>query len=183
MKVIPTDFPGLFVLEPVVHEDARGFFFEFYQRRRFEEAGLTADFVQDNHSRSSRGTVRGLHYQEPHAQVKLARVIHGEAFDAVVDIRRGSPTFGKAFWTTLSAANRRMLWIPTGFAHGFCALSEAVEFLYKCSDYYVREDEHGILWNDPQLAIPWPVDRPLLSAKDAAHPRLADARVLATWKG
>ena len=174
LTVTPTPLAGLFQIEPAVHEDARGFFCETWNRRDFEQAGLAGDFVQDNHSKSRRGALRGLHYQQPHPQVKLARVIAGEVFDAVVDVRRGSPTFGRAWWTTLSAANRRMLWIPVGFAHGFVTVSETAEFLYKCSDFYSPADERGILWSDPALAIPWPVKEPLVSAKDAALPKLAD---------
>jgi dTDP-4-dehydrorhamnose 3,5-epimerase len=174
VKLVPTAIPGVVVIESDVHEDARGFFTETWHRRRFEEAGLTADFVQDNHSRSRRGALRGLHFQRPHEQVKLARVIAGEVFDVVVDVRKGSPTFGKAVWETLSAANRKQLWIPAGFAHGFLTLSETADFLYKCSDYYSPADEKGVLWNDPALAIPWPLADVVVSEKDRKLPRLAE---------
>lgn len=174
MKFVPTELPGLVVVEPTVHGDDRGMFMETWHRRRFAEAGLEAEFVQDNHSRSRKGALRGLHYQHPRGQVKLCRVIAGEVFDVCVDVRRGSPTFGKVSCTTLSAENHRMLWIPAGFAHGFYVLGENTEFVYKCSDFYAPETERGILWNDPALAIPWPAGTPVLSPKDAAHPRLAD---------
>ncbi len=151
---------------------------ETYHRRRFAEAGLDAQLVQDNHSHSLRGTLRGLHFQHPHGQVKLLRVVRGEVFDACVDVRRGSPTFGQAYWTVLSEENRRQLWVPSGFAHGFCVLSETADLVYKTSDYYSPEDERGISWDDPTLGIPWPVDRPLLSPRDARLPRLAAAEGL-----
>jgi len=154
MKAIQTDIPGLVILEPRVFGDERGFFFESYNRRAFREAtGLDPDFVQDNHSRSARGVLRGLHYQVKRAQGKLVRVVAGEVWDAVVDLRRSSPTFGKWMGVTLSAANRRMLWVPEGFAHGFVVTSDAAEFLYKTTDYYAPEHERSLLWNDPALAI------------------------------
>jgi dTDP-4-dehydrorhamnose 3,5-epimerase len=169
-----SDISEVRVLEPIVFEDARGFFMETYHARRLSEAGIRDQFVQDNHSLSVRGTLRGLHYQLQHPQAKLCRVVRGEVFDVAVDIRRGSPTFGKWFGMVLSESNRLQLYVPAGFAHGFCVLSDRAEFLYKCSDYYAAGDEKGIIWNDPQLAIDWPTAEPLLSAKDAAYPRLAE---------
>lgn len=174
MKVVATPLAGVFLIEPAVHEDARGFFMETWHRKRFAEAGLDSDFVQDNHSRSTRGALRGLHFQDPHAQVKHVRVVQGEVFDVCVDVRRGSPTFGKAFWATLSAENRTQMWIPAGFAHGFVTTSETAEFVYKCSDFYSAKDEKGIRWNDPSLAIPWPVKDPIVSTKDQSLPYLRD---------
>lgn len=174
MKVVATPLAGVFLIEPAVHADSRGFFMETWHRKRFAEAGLESDFVQDNHSRSNRGALRGLHFQEPHAQVKLVRVVQGEVFDVCVDVRRGSPTFGKAYWATLSAENRTQMWIPAGFAHGFVTTSETAEFVYKCSDFYSAKDERGIRWNDPALAIPWPVKDPIVSKKDESLPFLKD---------
>ena len=177
MKAIPTDIPGVLVLEPKVFGDDRGFFFESYNRRAFREAtGLDPDFVQDNHSKSARNVLRGLHYQVRNAQGKLVRVTAGEVYDAVVDLRRSSPTFGKWVGMTLSAANRRMLWVPEGFAHGFVVTSESAEFLYKTTDYYAPEHERSLLWNDPALGIPWPLQgAPLLKANDASGTPLASA--------
>jgi dTDP-4-dehydrorhamnose 3,5-epimerase len=173
----PSELPEVRVFEPKVFEDARGFFMETYRAERLRAAGIADEFVQDNQSSSVKGTLRGLHYQLEHPQAKLCRVVRGEVFDVAADIRRGSPTFGKWFGVVLSEANRLQLYIPRGFAHGFCVLSETAEFLYKCSDYYVAADEKGIIWSDPQLAIAWPIGEPLLSAKDAAFPRLADRAV------
>ena len=177
MKAIPTDIPGLVILEPRVFGDERGFFFESYNRRAFREAtGLDPDFVQDNHSRSARGVLRGLHYQVKRAQGKLVRVVAGEVWDCVVDLRRSSPTFGKWMGVTLSAANRRMLWVPEGFAHGFVVTSDAAEFLYKTTDYYAPEHERSLLWNDPALAIAWPLQgEPILKPGDANGTPLARA--------
>jgi len=177
MKAIPTDIPGVLVLEPKVFGDDRGFFFESYNRRAFREAtGLDPDFVQDNHSKSARNVLRGLHYQVRNAQGKLVRVTSGEVYDAVVDLRRSSPTFGKWVGVTLSAANRRMLWVPEGFAHGFVVTSESAEFLYKTTDYYAPEHERSLLWNDPALGIPWPLQgAPLLKPNDANGTPLASA--------
>ena len=177
MKAIQTDIPGLVILEPRVFGDERGFFFESYNRRAFREAtGLDPDFVQDNHSRSARGVLRGLHYQLKRAQGKLVRVVAGEVWDAVVDLRRSSPTFGKWMGVTLSAANRRMLWVPEGFAHGFVVTSDAAEFLYKTTDYYAPEHERSLLWNDPALAIAWPLQgEPILKPGDANGTPLARA--------
>jgi dTDP-4-dehydrorhamnose 3,5-epimerase len=168
MRVVPTTLPEVLILEPRVFADSRGFFLESYNKRVLAQvAGIDAEFVQDNHSRSARGVLRGLHYQLRQPQGKLVRVVHGAVFDVAVDVRRSSPTFGRAAWVELSADNRRMVWIPPGFAHGFLVLSEYADFLYKTTDYYAPEHERCLAWNDPDLAIPWPVDgEPLLSAKD-----------------
>jgi dTDP-4-dehydrorhamnose 3,5-epimerase len=169
MKVERTAIPDVLVLEPKVFGDQRGFFLESYNRRALEtEAGIKLEFVQDNHSRSAKGVLRGLHYQVRQAQGKLVRVVAGAVFDVAVDIRRNSPTFGKSVGTELSANNRRMVWIPPGFAHGFLSLSDGTEVLYKATDYYAPEYERCLLWNDPDVAIGWPVDgAPLVSEKDA----------------
>ena len=178
MKVTPTALPEVKLIEPEVFGDARGFFFESWNAQAFAQAGIDTQFVQDNHSRSAGGVLRGLHYQLRKPQGKLVRVIHGSAFDVAVDIRRGSPGFGHWVGVELSHENHRMLWVPPGFAHGFLALSETCEFLYKASEYYAPQHERAILWNDPDLAIAWPLDRqPVLSAKDAGAPRLKDAEV------
>ena len=179
MKVTPTDIPDVLVVEPRVFGDARGFFFESWNRRTFAAAGLDVDFVQDNHSRSSRGVLRGLHYQIHHAQGKLVRVIAGEVYDVAVDLRRASPTFGRHVAVTLSADNARMLWVPAGFAHGFCVTSDSADFLYKTTDYWHAEHERTLLWNDPALGIPWPVGEPVIAAKDAAGTTLARAETYA----
>jgi len=177
MKVTPTEFPGVLILEPRVFGDERGFFFESYNRRAFREAtGLDPDFVQDNHSKSARNVLRGLHYQVRNVQGKLVRVTAGEVWDVVVDLRRSSPTFGRSLGIALSAANRRMLWVPEGFAHGFLVTSESAEFLYKTTDYYAPEHERSLLWNDPALAIAWPLaGEPLLKPGDANGTPLARA--------
>ena len=168
----------MLVIEPRVFEDARGFFLESYNRRAFAEAGIDAEFVQDNHSRSGRGVLRGLHYQIEHAQGKLVRVIEGEVLDVAVDLRRASPTFGRHVSITLSAADKRMLFIPPGFAHGFLVVSEAAQFLYKTTDYWYPEHERTLLWRDPALSIAWPAGiEPALAAKDAAGIPLAFADV------
>lgn len=175
MNVIPTAIPDVLIIEPKVFGDERGFFYESFNEQAFKAAtGLDVLFVQDNHSKSAKNVLRGLHYQTaPKAQGKLVRVIAGEVFDVAVDLREGSPTFGKWVGETLSAANKRQMWIPPGFAHGFLTLSESAEFLYKTTDYYSPEHERGILWNDPQLAISWPLTgTPLLAAKDAHNPPL-----------
>src|SRR4051794_32401551 len=151
---------------------------ETYHLERFREAGIGAPFVQDNHSRSARGVLRGLHYQEPNPQGKLVRCTRGELFDVAVDIRIGSPTFGRWYGTELSESNRRQLWIPPGFAHGFCALTDAADLVYKCTAFYDAASDRVIRWNDPAIGIAWPVTTPLLSAKDAGAPRLQDAPVL-----
>jgi dTDP-4-dehydrorhamnose 3,5-epimerase len=177
MKVTATAIPDVLVLEPRVFGDERGFFFESYNRRAFREAtGIDPDFVQDNHSKSARNVLRGLHYQVQQAQGKLVRVTAGEVFDAVVDLRRSSPTFGKSVCVTLSAANRHMLWVPEGFAHGFVVTSESAEFLYKTTDYYAPQHERSLLWNDPALGIAWPLEgQPLLKPNDANGKPLAAA--------
>ncbi len=173
MKVIATELDGVFIIEPQVFGDRRGFFLESFQKQRYAQAGIDADFVQDNISFSVRHTLRGLHYQYPRGQAKLVQALRGEIFDVAVDIRRGSPTFGQWTGVTLSEQNCRQLYIPQGFAHGFCVLSETVLFMYKCSDYYAPEDEGGICWNDPQLGIHWPVETPILSDRDQAYTSLS----------
>ncbi len=170
MQVIHSELPGVLILEPKVFGDSRGFFYESFNARAFEQAtGLEREFVQDNHSRSQRGVLRGLHYQVQQAQGKLVRVTAGEVYDVAVDLRRSSPSFGQWLGIHLSAENRRQLWIPEGFAHGFLVLSESAEFLYKTTDYYAPEHERCIRWDDPTLAIDWPLDAPpQLSTKDQA---------------
>ena len=173
MKIIETTIRDVRVIEPQVVEDARGFFVETYQKARFRNAGIDADFVQDNLSSSRRNTIRGLHFQYPHGQAKLVQVLQGEVYDVAVDVRKGSPTFGEWTASRLSAENKHQMFIPAGFAHGFCVLSETALFHYKCSQYYVQASEHGIVWNDPELCIDWPVKDPILSPKDAAYPCLS----------
>jgi dTDP-4-dehydrorhamnose 3,5-epimerase len=181
MKVIPTHLPGVLVIEPKVFGDERGFFFESFNQRAFDAAvGHHVDFVQDNHSRSMRGVLRGLHYQlDPHAQGKLVRVAQGSAFDVAVDMRRGSPTFGRWFGVTLDTPSQRQLWIPPGFAHGFLALEDDTHFLYKTTDYYAKDCERSLAWNDPAIGIEWPDlgTPPLLAPKDASAPLLSQADV------
>ena len=175
--VTPTAIPEVLVLEPRVFGDARGFFYESFNARDFAQAtGLQVEFVQDNHSKSARGVLRGLHYQITHAQGKLVRVVQGEVFDVAVDLRRSSPTFGQWVGVHLSADNHKQLWIPPGFAHGFVVLSESAEFLYKTTDYWYAEHERSLLWNDPAIGIDWQIDfEPQLAAKDAAARTLAQA--------
>lgn len=177
MKAVPTAIPDVLVIEPAVFGDARGFFFESWNRRAFADlVGRDVEFVQDNHSASARGVLRGLHYQVRQPQGKLVRVIAGEVFDVAVDLRRASPTFGKWVAERLSAENHWMMWVPAGFAHGFLVLSERAEFLYKTTDFYAPQHERTLLWNDPALAIPWPLSgAPVLKPRDAAGARLADA--------
>ena len=176
MKVTPTALPDVKLVEPRVFGDERGLFFESWNARAFAAAGLDVAFVQDNHSRSARGVLRGLHYQIEHAQGKLVRVVAGAVFDVVVDLRRSSPTFGRSLGMSLSAESRRMLWVPPGFAHGFLVVSDSAEFLYKTTDYWYPEHERTLLWNDPALAIDWPLSgAPILAAKDAAGSPLAAA--------
>lgn len=176
MKVTPTAIEGVLIIEPKVFGDERGFFFESFNQRAFNEAvGHTVDFVQDNHSRSAKGVLRGLHFQRPpHAQGKLVRVTQGSVFDVAVDIRPDSPTFGRWVGVELSGANHRQMWITAGLAHGFLVTSDSADFLYKTTDYYRPESEGSVRWDDPDLAIAWPLDgiTPALSAKDAAAPRL-----------
>lgn len=169
MNIIPTAIPDVVILEPKVFGDDRGFFYESFNQKQFEEAiGQKVSFVQDNHSRSSKGVLRGLHYQIQQPQGKLVRCSLGEVFDVAVDIRRSSPTFGQWVGVHLSAENKRQLWVPEGFAHGFVVLSDAAEFLYKTTDYYAPEHERCILWNDPELAVKWPLEQePILSQKDS----------------
>lgn len=182
LTVKETPLAGVLILEPRVFADDRGFFLETYQVARYQAVGIEGSFVQDNFSRSCRGTLRGLHFQEPHAQGKLVHVLNGSVFDVVVDVRKGSPTFARWFGLELSGDVPRQLWIPPGFAHGFCVTSDVADFHYKCTAAYAPEAERSIRWNDPQLAIDWPVAQPLLSGKDAAAPLLADAPVLPTWQ-
>ena len=181
MKVTPTAIADVLLIEPEVFGDERGFFFESYNTRSFKRCtGLEVDFVQDNHSRSSRYVLRGLHYQIRHPQGKLARVILGRVCDVVVDLRRSSSTFGRWVSEELSAENKRQLWIPAGFAHGFVVLSDTADFVYKTTDYYDRDAERTIMWNDPDLAIDWRLDRePLVAAKDKAGTRFRDAETFA----
>ncbi|WP_329741589.1 dTDP-4-dehydrorhamnose 3,5-epimerase [Dyella sp. A6] len=174
MKVIPTDLPDVLVIEPQVFGDDRGFFYESHNAARFRDAGLDVRFVQTNVSRSARGVLRGLHYQWPNPQGKLVSVLEGEVFDVAVDIRHGSPTFGKSVGVMLTADNHRHLWIPEGFAHGFCVVSEFATFSYQCTALYDPKADAGVRWNDAALAINWPVTDPLLSDKDTKTPLLAE---------
>jgi dTDP-4-dehydrorhamnose 3,5-epimerase len=173
LEKLKTTLPDVWELQPKVFRDARGFFLETYHQQKFADLGIPDVFVQDNHSRSAKGTLRGLHYQLRHTQAKLCRVVEGEALDIAVDVRVGSPTFGK--WTSvlLSAERQNQIFIPRGFAHGFVALSDSVQFLYKCSDVYDPTSERGIIWNDPELAISWGVTNPLVSEKDAKYSTLS----------
>ena len=178
MQVHPTALPGVLLIEPRVFGDSRGFFLETFHAARYAAAGLTLPFVQDNWSRSTCGILRGLHFQWPNPQGKLVSVMSGAVWDVAVDIRRGSSTFGQHVGVQLSAENKRQLWIPPGFAHGFCVLSDTADFVYKCTALYEPQHDRGIRWNDPALAIPWPVASPQLSPKDTSAPLLADAPVL-----
>jgi dTDP-4-dehydrorhamnose 3,5-epimerase len=173
MKRIDTALPGVWLIEPTVWRDERGFFFESYQEMKFAELGIRERFVQDNHAKSVEGTLRGLHYQIARPQAKLCRVVQGAVLDVVVDVRRGSPTFGRHAVEVLSAENLRMVYVPPGFAHGYAVLTETAEFLYKCSDFYSPQHERGVLWSDPALAIDWRISSPILSDKDRAHLPLA----------
>ncbi|MCP4037083.1 MAG: dTDP-4-dehydrorhamnose 3,5-epimerase [bacterium] len=185
MKFNETEIPGVILIEPTVHRDDRGWFFESYQAEHYHDGGIEVDFVQDNHSRSCRGTLRGLHAQGARPQDKLVRVLFGEIYDVAVDVRRGSPTFGKYVGAVLSAENFRQLFIPAGFVHGFVVTSDLAEVEYKCSDYYDPGGELSVAWNDPQIGIDWPVADPLLSPKDAEAPALAeiDPQVLPIYPG
>jgi dTDP-4-dehydrorhamnose 3,5-epimerase len=174
VKIIETELPGCVVIEPAVHGDARGFFYESFNAQRFAEAGFDLNFVQTNVSRSARGVLRGLHYQWPKPQGKLVSVLEGEVYDVAVDIRVGSPTFGRWAAAILSAGNKRHFWVPEGFAHGFAVLSEHATFVYQCTALYARECDAGIRWNDAALAIDWPIAEPSLSEKDMQAPFLAD---------
>ena len=178
MKVIDTRLPGVLIIEPEVFRDERGTFLETFQAERYrEEAGIDMNFVQDNHSRSSRGVLRGLHAQKRHPQGKLVRVSRGEVFDVAVDINPASETYGQWVGVTLSCENHRQVWIPPGFAHGFLVLSDTADFEYKCTEYYRSEDEIGIIWNDPEISIDWPIDSPIVSGRDSALPRLSELRM------
>ena len=174
MKVFSTSLKGVMLVEPSVFEDKRGFFMETYQQKKYRESGIDTDFVQDNLSYSVRGALRGLHYQLPHAQAKLVQVVMGEIFDVAVDIRMSSPTFGRWVGVYLSDKNKQQLFIPKGFAHGFCVLSETAFFTYKCNDFYAPDSERGILWSDPDIGIEWPIENPLLSDKDSKYESLRD---------
>ena len=182
MKVTPTELPGVLIVEPQVFGDARGFFLESFHAERYAAAGIPGPFVQDNLSRSARGTLRGLHFQEPAPQGKLVQVLRGAVWDVAVDVRRGSPHFGSWVGVELMEDVPRQLWIPPGFAHGFCVLSESADFFYKCTAFYTPSAERAVRWDDPALGIRWPVQTPLLSAKDAAAPLLADAPVLPLYR-
>lgn len=179
MELIPTEIADVLIIDPKVFGDERGFFLESWNARRFAQAGLDLHFVQDNHSRSSRGVLRGLHYQKPHMQGKLVRATAGAVFDVVVDMRRSSASFGKWAGVELSAANKRMLWIPPGMAHGFLCLEDGTDFQYKCTEFYEPQDEHCLLWNDPDIGIDWPLGNmePQLSAKDKLGKPLREAIV------
>ncbi len=176
LTVERTELPDILVFSPQVFGDPRGFFMETFHRQKYRDAGVQRDFVQDNYSHSCRGTLRGLHYQLRFPQAKLISVIWGEIFDVVVDIRRGSPTFGKWTALTLSDRNRKQLYVPEGFAHGFCVMSEKADVMYKCTDFYHPEDERGILWSDPDLGIRWPLKEPILSEKDRKYLALSKVR-------
>jgi dTDP-4-dehydrorhamnose 3,5-epimerase len=177
MNIIETAIPGLLIIEPKVFGDDRGFFLESWNAKSFAAAGLDLDFVQDNHSRSSRGVLRGMHYQQPNPQGKLVRVTAGAVYDVAVDMRRSSPAFGKWVGVELSAANKRMIWLPEGLAHGFLCLEDGTDFLYKCTSLYEPANEHSLLWNDPEVSIEWPLDGivPQLSAKDAVGKPFGEA--------
>lgn len=166
MRLLHTELPGVIICEPDVYEDNRGYFFEAWNRMKFSQSGIRVEFVQDNVSKSTRGVLRGLHYQWPYSQAKFVQVLEGEIWDVAADIRSKSPTFGKWVGVTLTGENHRQFFIPEGFAHGFCVLSETAIFHYKCNDYYHPEADKGILWNDPQLSINWPIKNPILSEKD-----------------
>jgi dTDP-4-dehydrorhamnose 3,5-epimerase len=172
MKVIETELAGVLILEPKAFGDHRGFFLETFQVERYREAGIQLPFVQDNHSRSCRGVLRGLHFQRTRPQGKLVSVSRGAVYDVAVDIRPESPTCGRFVAVELTDENHRQLWVPPGYAHGFCVLSDVADFQYKCTDYYQPDDEGGLLWNDPDVRIPWPIETPQLSAKDQHNPTL-----------
>jgi dTDP-4-dehydrorhamnose 3,5-epimerase len=184
VRVVPTDIPGVVVIEPDVHVDGRGFFVETYRADRYREHGIDAPFVQDNHSRSVAGTLRGLHLQLRRPQGKLIRVIEGEVFDVAVDVRVGSPTFGRWVAVMLTAENFKQCYVPPGFAHGFCVVSAIAQVEYKCTDVYDPATEVGVAWNDPAIGISWPVAQPLLSLRDSRHPMLAELTgKLPVWHG
>ena len=184
MRFVPTELAGVMVIELEVYRDARGFFLETYHAQKYQAGGIDGPFVQDNHSRSMAGTLRGLHLQRRRPQGKLIRAIEGEIYDVAVDVRRGSPTFGRWVGVTLSADNFKQCYVPPGFAHGFAVVSPIAQVEYKCTDLYDPASEIGIAWNDPALAILWPVERPLLSERDRRHPPLADVMdLLPEWRG
>jgi dTDP-4-dehydrorhamnose 3,5-epimerase len=183
MKTIPTPIDGLVVIEPQVFEDERGYFLEIHHQQRYRESGIDRIFVQDNFSFSVKGTIRGLHYQRTKPQAKLVQALTGEIYDVAVDIRTDSSTFGQWFGIRLSEQNKYQMFIPEGFAHGFCVLSENAHFSYKCSEYYDPQDEGGILWSDQKLAIDWPISNPKISEKDRHLPQLADLEQAALFKG
>ena len=174
MQVVPTKLPGVVIIEPDVHRDGRGYLVEAFHADRYRRHGIEGPFVQDNQSRSAGGTLRGLHLQRERPQGKLIRVVEGVVFDVAVDVRRGSPTFGRWVGVTLSAENFRQCYVPAGFAHGFCVVGDTAQVIYKCTDVFDAASEIGIAWNDPSLAIDWPIREPLLSTRDAANPILAD---------
>jgi len=174
MQITQTNLNGVLIIEPRIFSDGRGFFFESYHRERYRQYGIRNDFVQDNLSYSMKDTLRGLHYQNPHSQAKLVQVLSGEVFDVALDIRSGSPTFGQWTGIILSSENKKQFYIPIGFAHGFCVLSDTAIFSYKCDDFYSPDCEGGIFWSDPDLGIDWPVKAPLLSDKDGKYPCLKD---------
>ena len=174
MKIIETQLPGVLIIEPKVFGDHRGFFLESFQVERYRQAGIDLPFVQDNHSRSQRGALRGLHFQRSRPQGKLVSVSRGAVYDVAVDIDPKSPTCGEFVGVELNDENHRQLWVPPGYAHGFCVLSEVVDYQYKCTDLYFPDDEGGLIWNDPDVNIPWPISDPQLSAKDMRHPVLRD---------
>lgn len=174
MKVIETALPGVLIIEPKVFGDSRGFFMETFQVERYRDAGITLPFVQDNHSRSAKGVLRGLHFQRTRPQGKLVRVSRGSVYDVAVDIDPASPTCGQYVGVELNDENQRQFWVPPGYAHGFCVVSDIADFQYKCTDFYFPEDEGGLLWNDPDIAIPWTVDNPQLSEKDKLNPTLKE---------
>ena len=174
MQITTTELEGVLIVEPKVYTDFRGSFYESYVKQKYQEHGIHDEFIQDNHSISKKGVLRGLHYQENPEQAKLVRVTRGEVFDVAVDIRKGSPTFGNWIGVRLSGENHLQMYIPVGFAHGFCVLSDTAEFLYKCSAYYSPSGERAILWNDPDIGIDWPIKNPILSEKDNTAPRLCD---------
>jgi dTDP-4-dehydrorhamnose 3,5-epimerase len=176
LKFVPTHLPGVVLVEPVIHGDSRGFFLESYHAEHYSAGGIPGPFVQDNHSLSKRGTLRGLHAQFPHSQGKLVRAIEGEIYDVAVDARLGSPTYGQNFGALLSAENFHQLYIPPGFVHGFCVTSEQAQVEYKCTEVYYPMDEFSVRWDDPDLAIPWPIDNPIVSDKDRDAPRLRDVQ-------
>lgn len=177
MKVEKTKLPGVVILHPRVFEDDRGFFMETYNQSSFAESGLPDEFKQDNHSRSSKGVLRGLHYQHPQWQGKLVRAINGEIFDVAVDIRKDSPHYGEWIGVSLSSANFQQLYIPPGYAHGFCVVSDIAEVIYKCTTVYKPQDDAGIRWNDPDIGIQWPIDNPLVSEKDQTAPLLSETHI------